>query len=49
MIPRKFVVGWIDLTKEVILLEVILVVNEEDKVVLTEQEGIQKYSRKRRV
>lgn len=32
-----------------LLLEVILVVSQEDKVVLTEQEGVEKHSRKREV
>lgn len=30
-----------------LLLEVLLVVNQEDKVVLIEQEGVEKHSRKR--
>lgn len=39
MVPRESVVGWVGLTKEVtesLLMEVIMRVNQEDKVVLTE-------------
>lgn len=42
IVTGKSIVGWIDLSKEVVeglLVDVILRVNQEDKVLLTEQES----------
>lgn len=51
IVTRESIVGWIDLSKEVmegLLVEVILRVNQEDKVLLIEQERVEKkHSRKR--
>lgn len=45
IVTGKSIVGWIDLSKEVVeglLVDVILRVNQEDKVLLTEQERVEK-------